>query len=162
MLRSPSSFLPHHQAQDTIRKWEKESVWQNRDILANKPITGLNRTKITRLSVAEGSVPLHPGQKQEETIPGSNSRGKTETKGTWNTEQVGLEMLPWNVGPHSITVRSSPLGTQNHGEQEEVKQTAVGWDLCVCVCACVCAHVCCWSGAGGIRSVKINMHTKIP
>ena len=141
MLKSPSSFLPHHQAQATIRKWEKESVWQNRDILTNKPITGLNRTKITRLSIAEGSVPLHPGQKQEETIPGSNSRGKTETKGTWNTEQVGLKMLPWNVGPHLITVRSSPLVTQTMGNKRKWNRQQLG-GICVCVCMCMCVCAC--------------------
>lgn len=47
----------------------------------------------------------------------------------------------------------------NHGEQEE--EMILGRDLCMCVHACVCVHML-LVRAGGILSVKINMHTKIP
>ena len=123
------------------------------------------QNKINKAECCGRLCPTAPGQNQEETIPDSNSRGKTGPKGTRNTEQVGLEMLPWNVGPHSITVRSSQLVTQTMGNKRKWNRQQLGGIcacVCVCVCACVCVCTCCWSGAGGILSVKINMHTKIP
>ena len=66
----------------------------------------------------ECCCPLHPGQEQEEAVQGSHTGKKTGPKSTWNTELVGLETLPRNMGfqfNHRQALLSwwqRPLGTR--------------------------------------------------